>query len=88
MSSDHSPQPRLSPSICDAERTALTVALHHAGVIAGEHYTDTMPHYLVKPGMGAEFRCILYTHGCVCAESYHQDGHASGFADWRRIARV
>lgn len=82
------PAIRLPPALNNSDRSALTLALYRADAIASVHYTDGMPHYLVKPGMGQTFREVLWLHGCVCGECYHQDGDPSGLSDWRKIERV
>lgn len=86
--SSNYPQPRFNTRMCDAERSAVTIALYHGDIIAAHHYTDTVPHYLVKPGKGGDFRRTLYLHGLACGECYHQDGDPSGLSDWRKVEKV
>ena len=81
------PMPRISRTISDSDRSALTVALYKADAIVSVHYTNGNPHYLVKPGMGQTFRRILWEHGMAQGECYHQDGDPSGLSDWRMTER-
>jgi hypothetical protein len=65
-------------------RSALSISL--GDIVAAWHYgSECVADYLVNTGRGMDFRRHIADYGLTTVLEYHQDGHPSGLADWRRV---
>jgi hypothetical protein len=65
-------------------RSELSISL--GDTVVGWHYGSVgVADYLVNTGRGLDFRRHIAEYGLTTVLEYHQDGHPSGLADWRRV---